>query len=123
VDIGVAGTLDKSTGGGVELVALERISRRLHQRYQGQEDREVDLDGGEDPRRGALRPDPTVQIVEHHGDHQDDHQHHQGPVHHELEERELEDEEPDVQAELRILDTEGYAVGEQDPVVPLPHGP
>jgi hypothetical protein len=55
-----------------------------------------------------------------HRDHdEDDQQRGEQPVDHEGQERQLEHVEPDVAVELRVLDAEVAAVGEQEPRVPL----
>ena len=100
--------------------ALQDVAGRLGQRDQRQEDREMRLDGRAYPRDSPLRQDPAVEIVEDRRHDERDDQDGQRPVHDEVQERELEDVEPDVLAELRVLDTEIAAVAEEDPVLPFP---
>src|SRR6185437_1746394 len=123
VDVGVAGPPDVAVGGRVEGEPGQDVPAGLDQGDEGQQDRQVDLHRRSDPWGRPLGPDAAVQVVEDGGDHQHDHQGHQSPIDEELEEREPEDEEADVHAELRVLHPEGGGVGEEDPVVPLPDRP
>ena len=66
----------------------------------------------------GLHPYAAVQVVGDGGDDQDDDDRGEQPIHHELQERQLEHEEPDVLVELRVLDPEVDGVTEQDPAVP-----
>ena len=68
---------------------------------------------------GEAENDTAVQHVGHHGDEQ--HQHHgdEQPIEDERQERQVEDVEPDIGAELGICDTERLAVAEQQPRLPL----
>ena len=53
------------------------------------------------------------------GDDEDDDDRGEHPPHDEPPERQLEDEEPDVPPELRIVYVEGNVVAEEDPLVPV----
>ncbi len=106
-----------------ELVALEPVVGDLDQSEQGEEDRDVGLHLGGDPRPGVLHADPTIEVVGHGRDDEDDRQGGEQPGDHEGQERQLEDVEADVGVELRVLDAEVHPVGEQEPVVPLARHP
>ena len=69
-----------------------------------------------DPLERALQPDAAVEVVGHRGDDQDDQERRRtASSTMNCEERQLEDVEADVLVELRVLDAEVDAVGEQDP--------
>ena len=120
VDVGVGGAVDHAPGREVELVALEPVVGGLDQGEQSEQDRQVGLDLRRDPLgRRALHPDAAAEVVRGGGDDQHDDQRHEQPVHREGQERELEDVEPDVDPELRVLDAEVDPVAEQDPGLPL----
>ena len=121
VHVGVAGPLHVAVGGGVQAEAGQVVAHGLHQGQQAQDDRQVGLDRGPDPRPRALEPDAAVEVVAQHGHQQHHHQGDQRPVHEELLEGEDEHVVRHVPVELGIGDPEGRAVLEEDPVVPLAH--
>ena len=123
VHVRVPGAVDVAVLGVDQRPALQDVARRLVEGDQGQQHRDVRLDGRAHPGQAALGLDPAVEVVEHHRDGQRHDQDGQRPVHDEDQERELEDVEADVLVELGVGDAEVAAVAEQDPVVPLPDRP
>ena len=75
VHVGVARALHRAAGREVELEAVEVVLRRLHQRHEGEDHRDVRLHLGRDALERALEPDPTVQVVRDRGDEEHDHEH------------------------------------------------
>ena len=65
-----------------------------------------------------LESDSTVYVVEDRGEYQDDYQGGEQPADHEAHERQAEDVEAQVPAELCIGDAEVHGVGEQQPLLP-----
>ena len=123
VHVGVAGAVHVAVLRVDQRPALQDVARRLVQRDEGQQDRDVGLDRRPHPRQSPLRLDPAVEVVEHdrHGQGHDEDG--QRPVHDEGQEGQLEDVEADVLVELRVRHPEAAAVAEEDPVVPLPDRP
>ena len=103
VDVGVGGAVDDAPGRGRELVLLQPVARRLEQGEEGEQHREVELHLRRDPPALHLQADAAVQVVGDGGDDQDDHRGGEQPVDDERQERQLEDVEADVDAELGVL--------------------
>ncbi len=123
IDLGVAGAVDRALGGEVELEAGEVVLRRLHERHHGEDHRQVRLHLRRDPLGRALEPDAAVEVVGDGRDEQHDHEAGEQPVDDEPDERQLEDVEADVLAELRVGLVEVDPVREQDPLLPLRRDP
>ena len=117
--VGVARALDHPARRERELEAAEVVLRRLHQRHQGEDHREVRLHLRGDPLERALEADPAVEVVLDGGDDEHDHEPGEEPLEDELDERQLEDVEADVLVELRVLHAEVGGVGEEHPLLPL----
>ncbi len=118
IDIRVGRPVDGTTGRGREFVAGQPVVGSLHHGEETEQDREVCLDRRLDPLSQRLEPDAAVEVVEQRSHDQDDHQGPEQPPDHEARERQLEDVEADVLAELGVLDAEVAAVGEQQPLLP-----
>ena len=120
LDVGVAGALHRPPAGEVELEALQPVAEGLQQGHGPEDHRQVGLHLGRHPLERALDPDPAVEVVGDGRDEQDDDEGGERPLEDEAQERQREDVEADVGAELRVaLAAEGDAVAEQDPGVPL----
>ena len=70
-DVGLARALDDAAGREVELVARQPVLRRLHERHEGEDHREVGLHLRGHPLERRLQADPAVEIVRGGGDHED----------------------------------------------------
>jgi hypothetical protein len=119
VDVGVGGSVDDSPGRGGDLETVEVVAARPEQRHGAQQDGHVAPDGGGNDAAGGLQAEAAVAVVtgEGHEGHHDEGA--EEPVDHEGDERQLEDVEADIAAELGIGNTEVHPVSEQDPVPPV----
>ena len=114
MDIGVPRTLHEPVGREVEVELGQVVPHGLGDGDESEDHRQVGLHCWAHARAGALHTDPPVEVVA-----QSRHQEHQGPVDHELLERQCEDEVGDVPVELWVSSGKGRAVAEQQPVLPL----
>ena len=102
LDHGIRGALHEPPPLVGRLVPRDPVVGRLERRQHGQQHGDVALRGRAHRRHRRGEDDPAVEHVGEQGD--DQHQHHgdEQPVEHEREERQLEDVEADVGAELGI---------------------
>ena len=107
---------------GRQRVAVEPVRRRPGERDERAEDAEVHVGGaGGGPAAGQLQAAVDV-VGEGRGDERQD-EHHRHEADDEAQPRQGEDEEADVEAELRVLDAERLAVGPQQEGAPGAHRP
>ena len=115
----VAGPSDEGPIRHGQLVALQPVPECLDEGEDTEQHRQVRLHLGRHPLAGRLQTDPTVEVVRHGGDDQDDHERREQPADQEAQERQLEDVETDVLVEQGVTLVEVDAVGEEQPIVPL----
>ena len=111
LDVGVAGAVDEAAGRDGEVVALEPVAGRLHEREQAEQHRQVGLHLRRHPVVLGAHADAAVEVVGDGGDDEHDQQRREQPADEEAQERQLEDVEADVGAELRVLDAEARGCG------------
>ena len=118
VGVGQAGDQRGVLGG--ELVALQPVVAGPQQHQDAEDDREVHPGGRRRPPRTALHPQAAVQVMRCGSSdpgHDDDGHQEAGD---EPQPRQREDEEADVEVELRVLDVERLTVPPQQVGLPLP---
>ena len=120
IDIGVERTVDHPSSRDGEFVALQPVVGSTNHGEDGEDRREVHLD----TRRRALtgrgrHADAAIQVVRNDREDEDDDEGGERPIDHIGQERQLEEIEADVGAELRVGDPEVLTVDEQQPLFPL----
>ena len=120
IDIGVERTVDHPSSRDGEFVALQPVVGSTNHGEDGEDRREVHLD----TRRRALtgrgrHADTAIQVVRDDREDEDDDEGGERPIDHIGQERQLEEIEADVGAELRVGDPEVLTVDEQQPLFPL----
>ena len=104
--------------GEVDAVAIEPVGDALEQDERPHQDEQLRLGAGGRPDPPALQPQPAVERVHHHRHRQRQQDRGEQIAEHQPDERVGEDEERDVQLELRVLLAERDLVGEQQPGPP-----